>query len=42
MNKKEKMLALIKNKQSGGKSKNINVPKNDAKFMRKGPEIYNK
>ncbi len=42
MNSKEKMLNLIKSKQSGGRSKQIDTPKNDRKNMRKGPKIYNK
>ncbi len=42
MNAKEKMLEIIKNKQSGGRSKNKTEPKNDAKYMRKGPKIFNK
>lgn len=42
MNGKEKMLEIIKNKQSGGRSKNKTEPKNDAKYMRKGPKIFNK
>ncbi|MEG2254168.1 MAG: hypothetical protein RSC33_02440 [Vagococcus sp.] len=42
MDKKEKMLELIKNKQSGGKaSKKMQAPKNDRKNMRKGPKIFN-
>ena len=40
--KKEKMLELIKKKQSGGRSKDMEAPKNDRKNMRKGPKIYNK
>lgn len=42
MNAKEKMLKLIEKKQSGGKSKQVDTPKNDIKNMRKGPKIYNK
>lgn len=42
MNSKEKMLELIKNKQSGGRSKQMAEPKNDRKNMKKGPKIYNK
>ena len=42
MNPKEKMLEIIKNKQGGGRSKQIDMPKNDIKNMRKGPKIYNK
>lgn len=42
MNEKEKMLEIIKNKQSGGRSKKMSAPKNDLKNMRKGPKIYNK
>lgn len=43
MNTKEKMAALIKEKQiGGGKTKNFAAPKNDRKNMRKGPKIYNK
>ncbi len=39
---KAKMLEIIKNKQSGGRSKQMSPPKNDQKNMRKGPKIYNK
>ena len=39
---KAKMLEIIKNKQSGGRSKQMAPPKNDQKNMRKGPKIYNK
>ncbi|WP_317914673.1 hypothetical protein [Carnobacterium maltaromaticum] len=39
---KAKMLEIIKNKQSGGRSKQMASPKNDQKNMRKGPKIYNK
>lgn len=43
MNSKEKMLELIKKKQTGGgKSQQTGAPKNDMKNMRKGPKIYNK
>lgn len=42
LNSKEKMLNLIKSKKSGGKSKQVDTPKNDIKNMRKGPKIYNK
>lgn len=42
MNAKEKMLEIIKNKQSGGRSKQMDKPKNDRTNMRKGPKIYNK
>ncbi|MEK4948164.1 hypothetical protein [Carnobacterium sp. FSL W8-0810] len=43
MNSKEKMLELIKKKQAGGgKPKQIDTPKNDLKYMRKGPKIFNK
>ncbi|MGX7198062.1 hypothetical protein [Enterococcus olivae] len=43
MNSKEKMLELIKKKQTGGgRSKQMETPKNDRKNMRKGPKIYNK
>ena len=38
---KEKMLDLIKNKQSGGRSKTMADPKNDVKNMRKGPKLFN-
>ena len=40
--KKEKMLELIKKKHIGGRSKDMEAPKNDRKNMRKGPKIYNK
>ena len=40
--KKEKMLELIKKKQSGGRTKDMEALKNDRKNMRKGPKIYNK
>ena len=40
MNTKEKMLEIIKNKQSGGKSKQVTTPKNDGKFMRKAPVLH--
>jgi len=42
MDQKEKLLALIKKKQGGGRSKKMESPKNDRKNMRKGPKIYNK
>lgn len=42
MNSKEKMLELIKKKQGGGKSAQVDTPKNDRRNMRKGPKIYNK
>ncbi|EPH96834.1 hypothetical protein D920_01999 [Enterococcus faecalis 13-SD-W-01] len=42
MDSKEKMLELIKKKQSGGKAKDFATPKNDRKNMRKGPKIFNK
>ncbi|MDH6364013.1 hypothetical protein M2139_000998 [Enterococcus sp. PF1-24] len=43
MNSKEKMLELIKKKQTGGgRSKQMSAPKNDQKNMRKGPKIFNK
>lgn len=42
MSPKEKMLELIKNKQCGGKSTQTNTPKNDQKYMRKAPVIFNK
>ena len=42
MNQKEKMLELIKKKQGGCRSKQMDTPKNDRKNMRKGPKIYNK
>ncbi|MGX7060025.1 hypothetical protein [Vagococcus humatus] len=43
MDAKEKMLELIKNKQTGGgKSNQKDTPKNDRKNMRKGPKIFNK
>ena len=42
MNAQEKMLEIIKKKQSGGKAKQMDTPKNDRKNMRKGPKIYNK
>lgn len=40
MNAKEKMQALIKKKQGGGKAKEVDTPKNDRKNMRRGPHIY--
>jgi len=43
MDKKEKMLEIIKNKQGGGRANQANSkPKNDQKNMRKGPKIFNK
>ena len=42
MSAKEKMLQLIEKKQGGGKSKQVDTPKNDIKNMRRGPKIYNK
>ena len=43
MDKKEKMLEIIKKKQAGGgKSAQKTAPKNDHKNMRKGPKIFNK
>ncbi|MFD1899009.1 hypothetical protein [Enterococcus termitis] len=42
MDTKKKMLELIKKKQGGGRSKQMESPKNDRKNMRKGPKIYNK
>ncbi|PRY78656.1 hypothetical protein [Alkalibacterium olivapovliticus] len=42
MSPKEKMKELIKNKQGGGKSIQTSTPKNDQKFMRKAPVIFNK
>lgn len=42
MNPKEKMLELIKNKQGGGKDIQTTTAKNDQKFMRKAPKIFNK
>ncbi|MGG5341393.1 MULTISPECIES: hypothetical protein [unclassified Enterococcus] len=42
MDTKKKMLELIKKKQSGGRSKQMEAPKNDRRNMRKGPKIYNK
>ncbi|MFC4709610.1 hypothetical protein ACWOEJ_00030 [Enterococcus eurekensis] len=42
MDTKEKMKELIKKKQGGGRSKQVDVPKNDRKNMRKGPKIFNK
>lgn len=42
MNAQEKMLEIIKKKQSGGKAQQMGTPKNDRKNMRKGPKIYNK
>lgn len=42
MDTKKKMLELIKKKQGGGRSNQMDTPKNDRKNMRKGPKIYNK
>jgi hypothetical protein len=42
MSQKEKMLEIIKNKQGGGRSKEMPEPKNTRNNMRKGPKIYNK
>lgn len=42
MKEKEKMLELIKNKQSGGRVKKMDEPKNNRRNMRKGPKIFNK
>ena len=39
MDQKEKMKELIKKKQGGGRSKQMETPKNDRKNMRKGPKI---
>lgn len=36
MDQKEKMKELIKKKQGGGRSKQMETPKNDRKNMRKG------
>ncbi|OJF94656.1 hypothetical protein ACO1PF_06970 [Alkalibacterium sp. f15] len=44
MNSKEKMLELIKEKKAGG-GKSIqkkDTPKNDRKYMRKAPILFNK
>ncbi|MFS1240917.1 hypothetical protein [Enterococcus lactis] len=42
MDQKEKMKELIKKKQGGGgRSKQMETPKNDRKNMRKGPKIFN-
>lgn len=40
MDAKAKMLEVIKNKQSGGRSKKMETPKNDRRNMRKGPKIF--
>ncbi|MGX6962685.1 hypothetical protein [Vagococcus xieshaowenii] len=41
MSSKDKMLELIKKKQNGGgKTKDMQEPKNDRKNMRRGPKIY--
>lgn len=42
MTPKEKMQALIQQKQGGGRSKKMAEPKNNRKNMRKGPKIFNK
>ena len=42
MSPKEKMLELIKKKQGGGKDIQRGTAKNDQKFMRKAPVIFNK
>ncbi|HFJ7322058.1 TPA: hypothetical protein ACGVRL_000613 [Enterococcus faecium] len=42
MDQKEKMKELIKKKQGGVRSKQMETPKNDRKNMRKGPKIFNK
>ena len=42
MDQKEKMKELIKKKQGGGRSKQMETPKKDRKNMRKGPKIFNK
>lgn len=42
VNAKEKMKELIKKKQGGGRSNDMETPKNDRRNMRKGPKIYNK
>ncbi|MFO8069182.1 MAG: hypothetical protein R6U02_04230 [Alkalibacterium sp.] len=43
MNSKEKMLELIKKKKiGGGKDIQTNLAKNDQKFMRKAPVLFNK
>lgn len=39
--KKEKMLELIKKKQSGGRSKDMEAPKNDRKNMAPGRTMAN-
>lgn len=40
MDAKTKMLEVIKSKQSGGRAKKMETPKNDRKNMRKGPKIF--
>ncbi|MGX7031471.1 hypothetical protein [Vagococcus zengguangii] len=40
MSSKDKMLELIKKKQGGGRSKEMQEPKNTRKNMRRGPKIY--
>lgn len=40
MDQKEKMKELIKKKQGGGRSKQMETPKNDRKNMRKGPSFF--
>ncbi len=42
MSPKEKMQELIKKKQGGGKDIQRGTAKNDQKFMRKAPVIFNK
>ncbi|WP_462226771.1 hypothetical protein [Alkalibacterium sp.] len=42
MTPKEKMQKLIQNKQGGGKDIQRGTAKNDQKFMRKAPVIFNK
>ena len=43
MSPKEKMLEIIKKKQKGGgRDIQTDTPKNDRKFMRKAPIIFNK
>lgn len=44
MNAKDKMLEVIKKKQQSGGGRDIqsDTPKNDQKFMRKAPIIFNK
>lgn len=38
---KAKMKELIEKKQGGGRSQQMETPKNDRKNMRKGPKIFN-